>query len=55
MPEKERKYLFLCDRKSCHKCIMSEDSNFKGGEWYKSVYTDIHGDWVLSLDVVVVT
>ena len=40
MPEKERKYLFLCDRKSCHKCIMSEDSNFKGAEWCTSVYTD---------------
>ena len=39
-PEKERKYLFLCDRKSCHKCIMSEDSSFKGAEWCKAAYTD---------------
>lgn len=40
MPEKEKKYMFLCDRKSCHKCIMSEDGSFKGAEWCKCVYTD---------------
>lgn len=34
------KVLFLCDRKSCEKCIMSRCDDFDGPEHCKSIYTD---------------
>lgn len=34
------KVFYLCDRKSCDKCVLSTEDNFRGAEHCKYIYTD---------------